>query len=160
MENNQIAIQIVLEAFKSNLKRTTKLLNELSDKELQQEIVIFKNTGHYVFGHLAAVHDAMIPLLGLGDSLYPQLAEVFIKNPDKSDLQKPSIVELRIQWNEIQQVLVEKLTSLTTTQWFEKHTAVSEEDFTKEPHRNRLNVIVTRGNHLTYHVGQLVLLKS
>jgi hypothetical protein len=160
MENNQIAAQIVLEAFKSNLKRTTKLLNELSDKDLLQEIVLFKNTGHYVFGHLTALHDTMIPLLGLGESLYPGLAEVFIKNPDKSDLQKPSIVELRIQWNEIQQVLIEKLTSLTTAQWFEKHTAVTDEDFVKEPHRNRLNVVVSWGNHTAYHFGQLVLLKN
>jgi DinB superfamily len=160
MENNQIAVQIVLEGFKSNLKRTTSLLNELSDKDLLQEIVIFKNTGHYVFGHLTAVHDSMIPLLGLGDSLYPELAEVFIKNPDKSDLQKPSIVELRIQWNEIQQALIAKLTSLTTAQWFEKHTAVSDEDFVKEPHGNRFNVVFTRANHLAYHVGQLVLLKN
>jgi DinB superfamily len=160
MESSNITVKIILEAFKSNLKKTTKLLNELSDKDLLQEIVIFKNTGHYVFGHLAAVHDAMIPLLGLGESLYPELAEVFIKSPDKSGLLKPSIVELRIQWDEIQQALIDKLETLTSAQWFEKHIAVSDEDFIKEPHRNRLNVLISRGNHLAYHVGQLILLKN
>jgi len=160
MENADITVQIVLEGFKSNLKKATKLLNELSDKDLLQEIVIFKNTGHYVFGHLNAVHDNMISLLGLGESLYPELAEVFIKNPDKADLQKPSIVQLRIQWDEINLALVEKLESLTTAQWFAKHTAVSDEDFAKEPQRNRLSVVISRGNHLAYHVGQLVLLKN
>ena len=160
MGNDPIAVQIVLEAFKSNLKRTTKLLNELSDKDLLQEIVLFKNTGHYVFGHLAAVHDGMIALLGLGESFYPELAEVFIKNPDKSELLKPSIVQLRIQWDEIHRALIDKLESLTEAQWFEKHTAVSDEDFVREPHRNNLNVVVGRGNHLAYHFGQLILLKN
>jgi DinB superfamily len=161
MENkNNLAVKIVFDGFKSNLKRATKLLNELTEKDLLQEIVIFKNTGHYVLGHLIAIHDNMLPLLGLGDSLYPELADVFIKNPDKSELQKPSITHLRIQWDEVHQVLLTKLASLTTEQWFEKHTAVSDEDFVKEPQRNRLNVVLSRGNHLSYHIGQIILLKN
>jgi hypothetical protein len=43
-------------------------------------------------------------------------------------------------------------------EWFNKHTAVSAEDFAKEPHRNKLNVIVNRTNHTSYHLGQLVYL--
>jgi hypothetical protein len=43
--------------------------------------------------------------------------------------------------------------------WFAKHTAVSAEDFAKEPFRNKLNIIVTRTTHLQYHIGQLQLLK-
>jgi DinB superfamily len=160
MENNNLAAQIVLESFKSNYKRATKLLNELTDEELLQEIVIFKNTGHYLLGHLIAVHDNMLPLLGIGESLYPQLAEVFIKNPDKSTLQKPSILDLRTQWEQVHNELFTKLVALTTEQWFEKHTAVSAEEFAKEPHRNRLNVVLSRVNHLSYHFGQITLLKK
>jgi DinB superfamily len=160
MENNNLAAQIVLESFKSNYKRATKLLNELTDEELLQEIVIFKNTGHYLLGHLIAVHDNMLPLLGIGESLYPELVEVFIKNPDKSTLPKPSITHLRIQWEEVHQELLTKLESLSVKQWFEKHTAVSHEDFAKEPHRNRLNVVLGRANHLSYHFGQITLLKK
>ena len=33
------------------------------------------------------------------------------------------------------------------------------EDFIKEPHRNKLNVLLTRTTHLAYHAGQLALLK-
>lgn len=159
MKNDNMAVQIVLESFKSNIKRATKIFSELSDDDLKHEIVIFKNTGHYLLGHLIAVHDYMIPLLGLGEMLYPELAEVFIKNADKSALQKPAIMLLRIQWNEIHEVLLNKFESLTTAQWFEKHTAVSEEDFTKEPHRNKLSVVLSRTTHLTYHLGQIALLK-
>jgi hypothetical protein len=43
-------------------------------------------------------------------------------------------------------------------QWFEKHAALSEEDFSREPYRNKLNIIITRTSHLQYHTGQLVLL--
>jgi hypothetical protein len=52
-----------------------------------------------------------------------------------------------------------KFDSLKAEEWLEKHTAVSEEDFKQEPHRNKLNIIVTRTTHLTYHTGQLALLK-
>jgi hypothetical protein len=43
--------------------------------------------------------------------------------------------------------------------WFEKHTSVSAEDFVKEPHRNRLNVVAGRAIHLSSHLGQLVFLQ-
>lgn len=42
----------------------------------------------------------------------------------------------------------------------QKHSAVSEEDFAKEPHRNKLNLLLNRTNHLSYHHGQLVFLKE
>ncbi len=157
---NNTAVQIVLESFKRNIKIASKLLSELSDEDLKHEIATSKNTGHYLLGHLTATHDNMMPLLGLGKSLYPELAEVFINNPDKSTLQKPAIVLLRIQWDEVHEILLKKFESLTTVQWFEKHTSVSDEDFAKEPHRNRLNVVLSRANHLTYHLGQLALSKK
>jgi hypothetical protein len=44
--------------------------------------------------------------------------------------------------------------------WFERHTSVSEEDFLKEPHRNKLNVLLNRTNHQSYHFGQMILLQA
>jgi len=35
----------------------------------------------------------------------------------------------------------------------------SAEDFAKEPHRNKLNIIISRTSHLQYHTGQIALLK-
>jgi hypothetical protein len=105
------------------------------------------------------VHDAMLPLLGFGDTLHPELVEVFIKNPDKSGLPKPSIADVRAHWEQVNKALISKLEALAPDQWFERHTSVSEEDFAKEPHRNRLNVVLGRTNHLTYHVGQMAFLK-
>jgi hypothetical protein len=42
--------------------------------------------------------------------------------------------------------------------WLSRHTAVSSDDFVKEPHRNKLNVVVNRTGHMAYHIGQLRLL--
>jgi hypothetical protein len=35
--------------------------------------------------------------------------------------------------------------------WFSRHMLVSPEDFAKEPHRNKLNVIINRTNHMANH---------
>ena len=43
----------------------------------------------------------------------------------------------------IMKSLSAKLQTVSDTEWFEKHTLVSAEDFQKEPHRNKLNVLLT-----------------
>ncbi len=157
---NEMTSKVIIDSFGNYIKRTSKMLDDLTDEQLAQEISPSKNTGHYLLGHLIAVHDNMLPLMGLGESLYPELIEIFLKNPDKSGLEKPSIEELRKQWTEVHAILLSKLESLTIEQLLEKHTSVSEEDFAKEPHRNKLNVLLSRTSHLAYHVGQLALLKN
>ena len=62
-------------------------------------------------------------------------------------------------WKKQLQSLAQRLESFSVDEWFEKHTAVSAEDFEKEPNRNKLNVVLTRTTHLAYHTGQLQLLK-
>lgn len=156
---NDITLKIVIDSFGNYIKRTSKMLDDLTDDQLALEVSPTKNTGHYLLGHLVAVHDNMLPLLGLSESLYPDLMDVFIKNSDKSGLERPSIAKLRAKWNEVNKLLLEKIELLSFEQLLEKHTTVSDEDFAKEPHRNKLNVILSRTNHLAYHVGQLALLK-
>jgi DinB family. len=161
MQNQtELTIKILSDAWNAELKRTNVLLNELTDEQLSNEVSGGRNTGVYILGHLAAVHDALFPLLAIGEKLYPQLEEVFIKNPEKSGLEKPSVEELRNYWNEVNTKLAEHFNQFTPEERFQKHTSVSEEDFKKEPHRNRLNVLVSRTNHLSYHRGQLVFLKK
>src|SRR5664279_2959708 len=156
----ELTIKILVDAWNAELKRTNALLNELTDEQLSNEVSAGRNTGAYILGHLAAVHDALFPLLDIGEKLHPQLEEVFIKNPEKSELEKPSVKDLRNYWNEVNTKLSEHFNQFTSEEWFQKHTSVSEEDFKKEPHRNRLNLLLTRTNHLSYHRGQLVFLKK
>jgi hypothetical protein len=43
-------------------------------------------------------------------------------------------------------------------EWLTKHNSVSAEDFAKEPHRNKLSVLISRAMHQAYHGGQIALL--
>jgi hypothetical protein len=161
MENvQQVMVKMAMDSWNGYLKRTDALFKELGDEQLQKEVSPGRNTGVYLLGHLVAVHDAMIALLGLGGSKYPELEMPFIKSPDKSGLPIPAISELRNYWNETNQQIAKQFAALTPGEWFMKHTAVTEEDFAKEPHRNRLNVLLSRTSHLASHYGQLVFLKS
>ena len=161
MENPlELTIKISLDAWNAYVSRVDKLLNELTDEQLQMEVSPGRNTGVYLLGHLAAVNDALLPLLGVGEKLYPELEDIFIKNSDKSGLEKPAAKDLRNYWQELNNKLSEHFNQYTVDEWLQKHTSVSEEDFKKEPHRNRLNVLVSRTNHLAYHFGQLAFLKK
>ena len=160
MVSNEIIKKITLDTLNKEIDRTNKILDTVTDEQLAIEIAPGKNSGIYLLGHLTAVHDHLLPLLGFGDKLFPELFEVFIMNSDKSGLVKPTTQQLRKQWNEVNAMLLPKIYDLSVDDLFAKHTSVSDEDFTKEPHRNRLNVIISRINHLAYHTGQLALLKN
>lgn len=102
----------------------------------------------------------MLVLLELGNPLYPDLWEKFVETPDKEIKDLPPLQTVRNYWKEINTNLSNKLYNLSTVSWFQKHSSVSTEDFAKEPHRNKLNIIINRTNHLANHYGQLLLLKS
>lgn len=155
-----ISIKIIVDTWNTQLSRTAKLFDSLTDEQLQKEVAPGRNTGVYLLGHLIAVHDAILPLFGLEEKLYPELEEPFIKNPDKSGLAIPSIQSLRKYWIDVHTILANHFASILADDWFQKHNAVSTEDFAKEPHRNRLNVLVNRTNHLSYHYGQIAFLNN
>jgi uncharacterized damage-inducible protein DinB len=155
----EAAVQLAVAAWHSQNKRMDTLLSSLTDEQLMKEIAPGKNRGIYLLGHLTAVSDGILPLLNLGQRLYPQLDDAFIKNPDKSDLPMPTISELKEYWNTVNKTLSNHFAAMQYNQWLDKHTAVSAEDFEKEPHRNKLNLLLNRTNHQSYHMGQLALLK-
>jgi hypothetical protein len=159
MNFNQTTVKMVLDRWHSLIKIADDTINSLTDEQLQKEIAPAKNRGVYLVGHLTAVHDHMLPLLNFGDKLFPELAEPFVTSPDKAVADIPSTKELRTKWNKMNEVLTQHFSTMQPDDWFQKHTAVSDEDFSKEPHRNKLNIIITRASHLSYHTGQLVLLK-
>lgn len=159
MNTTEITLKMVFDRWNALLKNFDNTLNELTDEQLQHEIAPGKNRGIYLLGHMIAVHDDMLVLLGLGEKMYPELTEPFIKSPDKAVTDLPAAATLRTYWAIQNEVLAEKFKSLQPADWFQKHTAVSAEDFEKEPHRNKLNIIITRTSHLAYHHGQFVLIK-
>ena len=159
MNSNEIMLKIILDRWYGAIKSCDNLINSLSDEQLLEEIAPHKNRGIYLLGHLIAVHDDMLLLLNMGEKMYPALHVPFIKSPDNVVAEIPSVKELRTYWSHQCAEMKLKFEGLKPADWLEKHTAVSDEDFKNEPHRNKLNIIVTRTTHLTYHTGQLVLLK-
>lgn len=152
-------VKMILDRWYASILNCDTLLNAVSDETLQKEIAPGKNRGIYLLGHLIAVHDDLLILLDMGPKLYPELNEPFIKSPDKTVKELPTAQELRSFWTKQSEVIKQKFDNLKPEEWFEKHTAVSTEDFEREPHRNKLNIVVTRTSHLQYHLGQLQLLK-
>lgn len=159
MTANALFVKMIFDRWNALLKNCDTLLDALSDEQLQLDVSPGKNRGIYLLGHLIAVHDDMMPLLGLGEREYPALFDVFVKSADKAVATIPAAAELRLLWKKQLESLNQKLATISADGWFEKHTAISAEDFAKEPHRNKLNVIITRTTHLSYHQGQLALLK-
>ena len=154
-----LVVKMALSAWESQNKYLTKLIESLSDEQLMKEIAPGRNTGIYLLGHLIAVSDALFPLLGFSDRLYPELDEVFIKNPDKSGLPMPTIAELKEKLEAVNAKLETVFQTTSVDEWLERHTAVSAEDFANEPHRNKLNVLLNRTGHMANHIGQMLLLK-
>ena len=101
----------------------------------------------------------MFPMLGLGERLHPELDEIYITNPDRARPDPVSAAELKQAWSEVNSKLTAAFEKLTPQQWLEKHTAVSDEDFAKDPTRNRLAVLMSRTNHAAFHTGQAALIK-
>jgi hypothetical protein len=149
---------MALDGWYGQVKSTDTLLNKLSDEQLMQEVSPRRNRGIYLLGHLAAVHDMMLPLLRFEESMYPALRSVFIDSPDRAVADLPPISELRAHWTTVNEKLSAHFASLSPDEWFTRHASISQEDFEKEPHRNRLNVVLVRTIHLSSHRGQLAFL--
>jgi hypothetical protein len=99
----------------------------------------------------------MLPLLGLGERRHPEFDAAFVSNPDKSQAATPSHEQVRQAWNAVNSDLRKGMEGLSWSDWLLRHTAVSEEDFAKDTSRNRFAVLLSRTNHLSYHLGQAVL---
>ena len=152
-------IKMVLDNWNTSIKRMDELFTELSDQKLLQPVAPGRNRGIYLLGHLAVVHDRMLSLLGFEQPLHPEWETRFLNNPDDPSASMPAINELKQYWKTVNEKLAGHFQRLQPAGWFQKHNAVSEEDFKKEPYRNKLNVIINRTNHLATHYGQLLFLK-
>ena len=154
----QIFVNMILDAWRTQNVRVDRFLAEVSDEQLAWPAVLGRNSGLYVIGHLTGVTDGLLPILGWGERKYPEFEETFVKKPFDAEAKIATAAEVRKAWTRVNEIAEKKFVEIPPDEWFDRHTAVSEEDFTKEPHRNRLNVIVNRTNHQSYHLGQLLFL--
>jgi len=130
------------------------------DDDLQKEIAPGKNRLIYIWGHLSATSDRMIPLLGFGERRYPELDLIFISQPDRAVPQTFAGQAMGDIWSELGDLLWSEFAKLTPAEWLDRHQAVSPEDFEREPHRNRYAIVLGRTTHLAYHLGQAILVNA
>ena len=157
MENEGSYVALGLKVWKTQIERADKLFGSLSSEDVLREIAPGRNRLLYLWCHLTAIHDAMLPLLGLGERLHPEFDGAFVTNPDKSRPDIPSHEQVRRAWNVVNAELRKGFETMSWSDWVQRHSAVSEEDFAKDPSRNRFAILLSRTNHLSYHLGQAVL---
>ena len=155
MENS--LIDAALRGWKSNVERADNLFGTLSPKQLEQQVAPGKNRLIYLWGHLAAVNDGLLPLLGIGERLHPELDAMFISTPDRSVELTVTAQSLKSAWDKINEKLWEAFAKFSPADWAGRHAAVSEEEVKREPNRSKFTVLLGRTAHMSYHVGQATL---
>ncbi len=160
MNAQQITIDMALKAWNIQVSRMNSFLEKTDDTTLAKEVAPGRNTGTYLLGHLIAVNDTMISLFGLGERLFSHFDEDFIKSPDKKGGNSyPTLGSLRENWKQSNEQLDRYFSTLSADEWFGKHTSMSDDDWAKDPARNKLSVFMNRTAHMSYHLGQLAFLK-
>jgi hypothetical protein len=157
MTTDALLIDSALRTWKGLVDRTNKLFDSLSEDQLQQEIAPGKNRLIYLLGHLTAVNDALLPLLDFGPRRHPELDAIFLHAGDRASRDTLSGAELKRLWHESADTLWTEFSKLSPAEWTQRHTSVTEDDFKREPHRNRFNVLLSRTSHLASHLGQAAL---
>ena len=151
MTTEKSFIDSALRGWKFNVEQADKLFGSLSPGQLEQEVASGRNRLIYLWGHLAAANDRLLPLLGIQERLHPEFDGMFISNPDKSVQLAISGQSLKAAWQEINEKLWEGIWKFSASDWADRHTAVSAQDFEREPHRNRFGVLLGRTVHLACH---------
>jgi hypothetical protein len=159
MTTEEMMSTTALNTWKLVVGRFTKGIAPLTEEQLQQHVAPNRNRLMYLLGHLTAVHDRMFTLLDIGERLHPELDDIYITNPDGTHPDPLPAAELKQAWNDVNDKLTAAFEKLTPNEWVQKHTSVSEEDFAKDPTRNRLSVFLSRTTHVAFHAGQAVLVK-
>ena len=150
-------VETALRNWSSTVERVSRTFYALGEEQLQREVAPGKNRLIYLWGHLAAVNDTLLPLLRLGERLHPELDVAFLGTPDGSVPDSISPAAIKQVWGEINDALTSAFLQLSPDEWLERHNNVSEEDFNREPHRNRFTILLGRTSHLSYHLGQVML---
>jgi hypothetical protein len=159
MDQKTVFIRMSLQSWQTQVDRASKFINDITDEQFLKEIAPSKNRVIYLVGHLAAIHDLMPEILGMGKRAHPGLHAAFVESPDKAVEKIPSAAELRQIWISVHERLKDEFPRMPADGWFNRHESMSDADFEKDPTRNKLNVLLNRTNHLSYHLGQLRLLK-
>lgn len=135
-----------------------KSFDSLTDENYFKQIVPNGNSPSWIMGHLVDTDDRLLDLFGIRQRMFPELSTIYHHERGTNQgnhLSKDQLIE---KWKAISTELERAFKSWSEADWLSRHTAVSEEDFKKEPHRNRLNVMLSRVEHKASHLGQVAML--
>ena len=159
MTNEEVLVATAVGSWKQIIGRADSVVAKTTDEQLDRHVAPGRNRVRYLIGHLVAIDDRLFLGLGIGERLHPELDAAYVTNPDGTLPDPVSTEELKKAWFDVHSKLTAAFEQMTAAQWLERHTAVSEEDFAKEPLRNRLAMLLSRTNHVSMHVGQALLAK-
>jgi hypothetical protein len=89
--------------------------------------------------------------------MFPELAKIYHHERGTNQAGHLSKTELLTKWKAIIAELDRTFKSMSESDWHGRHMVVTEEDFKKEPHRNKLNVMLSRVTHKASHLGQMAM---
>lgn len=150
-------IEICLLQWDTFNRRTQKTLESISEENFNKPICAGGNSPSWLMGHLADTEDALLELFGIRKRMFPELAKIYHHEKGTNQIGHLSKEELTAKWKEISGELDRTFKAMSESDWHGRHTAVSEEDFKREPHRNKLNVMLSRVTHKASHLGQIAL---
>src|SRR4051794_12526893 len=108
-------------SWRIHIDRADKFFSALSDDQLYRELAPGKNRLVYVWGHLIAVHDAMLPLLDIGPRQYVELDRPFVKEADRAIDGLPSRTQLKAYWDTVNGSLLAAFERFSAADWTAKH---------------------------------------
>ena len=95
MTTEALYTNTALHTWKLIVARLDMMFSSMSDDELQREVAPGRNRVFYLMGHLTAIHDRLLPMLGLGERLHPELDDDFVTNADRvtadASLRRPCV---------------------------------------------------------------------
>jgi hypothetical protein len=117
MSTENSLIDAALRGWKSNVERVDNLFGTLSAEQLEQQVASGKNRMIYLWGHLTATNDRLLPLLGIGERLHPELDAMFISKPDRSVELTVTAQSLKLALDKIDQKLWEGFSKFSPADW-------------------------------------------
>ena len=137
-----------------------KVMDTLSEENFHKPVVAGGNSPSWLLGHLVDTDDALLELFGIRGRMFPELDKIYHHERGTNQSGHLTRGELNTKWKAILTELDQAFKAMSEAGWHGRHTAVSEEDFKKEPHRSKLNVMLSRVGHKASHLGQIAMQKE
>src|SRR5262245_66523161 len=101
MTTEALYTDTALRAWKLIIARLDQMFSSMNDEELLREVAPGRNRVFYLMGHLTTVHDRLLPMLGLGERLHPELDDDFLTHADRVTADRVAPKAVRLAWSQV-----------------------------------------------------------